>query len=122
MQFLTNLFGISDTALIIAAVLIAAIVVIAIGAWVLTAMRRPTVRTGRSRNRRLAITDSLPVDQKRHLLIVRRDDVEHLVLIGGAQDMVIETGIPAPLSPARVSLRSAAPVLTSTSNTPANAE
>jgi flagellar protein FliO/FliZ len=33
------------------------------------------------------------VDARRKLLLVRRDDVEHLVMIGGPVDMLIETGI-----------------------------
>ena len=32
------------------------------------------------------------VDQKR-LVLVRRDDVEHLIIVGGPVDMVVETGI-----------------------------
>ena len=34
------------------------------------------------------------VDQKR-LVLVRRDDVEHLIIVGGPVDMVVETGIKA---------------------------
>jgi flagellar protein FliO/FliZ len=43
------------------------------------------------------------VDQKRQLLIVRRDNVEHLILTGGPQDVVVETGIPVekPVAPVR---------------------
>ena len=33
------------------------------------------------------------MDGKRKLLLVRRDDVEHLLIIGGPVDMVVETGI-----------------------------
>ena len=39
------------------------------------------------------MVETASVDQKRKLLLVRRDDVEHLVMIGGPVDMVIETGI-----------------------------
>jgi flagellar protein FliO/FliZ len=46
--------------------------------------------------KRLSISEVSAVDGKRRLLLVRRDDVEHLVLLGPGQDVVIEQGIPAP--------------------------
>jgi hypothetical protein len=48
---------------------------------------------GRSRRARLAVIDATAVDSKRRLVLVRRDDVEHLILIGGPTDLVVETGI-----------------------------
>jgi hypothetical protein len=33
----------------------------------------------------------------RRLVLIRRDDVEHLIMTGGPVDVVIETGIAAPL-------------------------
>jgi flagellar protein FliO/FliZ len=45
--------------------------------------------------RRLAVVETMAVDGRRRLVLVRRDDVEHLVLIGGSQDLVVEQGIPA---------------------------
>lgn len=50
-------------------------------------------RANRSRIPRLSITDSTTVDDKRYLVMVRRDNVEHLLLIGGANDLVVETNI-----------------------------
>jgi len=50
-------------------------------------------RSMRSRVPRLSITDSTTVDDKRYLVMVRRDNVEHLLLIGGANDMVVESNI-----------------------------
>jgi flagellar protein FliO/FliZ len=49
--------------------------------------------TRRGAARRLEIVDSLPLDPKRRLMLVRRDDVEHLVLLGGSSETVVETGI-----------------------------
>ena len=43
--------------------------------------------------RRLAVVEQASVDGRRRLVIVRRDDVEHLILTGGPVDVVIETGI-----------------------------
>lgn len=51
----------------------------------------------RGTRRRLALVEVLPVDAKRRLVLLRRDDVEHLVLLGtgtGA-DLLVEGGIPA---------------------------
>ncbi len=50
-------------------------------------------RAMRSRVPRLSITDSTTVDDKRYLVMVRRDNVEHLLLIGGANDLVVEKNI-----------------------------
>jgi hypothetical protein len=43
--------------------------------------------------RRLDVVDSANVDGRRKLILVRRDDVEHLIMTGGPVDVVIETGI-----------------------------
>jgi hypothetical protein len=43
--------------------------------------------------RRLAVVEQAAVDSRRRLVIVRRDDVEHLIMTGGPVDVVIETGI-----------------------------
>ncbi|MEP3045992.1 MAG: hypothetical protein ABJL55_07920 [Roseibium sp.] len=47
----------------------------------------------RSRQPRIAIMDSTTVDTRRRLLLVRRDNVEHLILIGGPSDVVVEQNI-----------------------------
>jgi flagellar protein FliO/FliZ len=52
-----------------------------------------TLRPLRGR-RRLEIQEILPLDPKRRLILVRRDDREHLLLLGAGQDLVVETGIP----------------------------
>lgn len=51
-------------------------------------MVRPT------NGRRLAIVDSLPLDARHRLVLVRRDDREHLILLG-AGETVVESGIVA---------------------------
>jgi flagellar protein FliO/FliZ len=43
--------------------------------------------------RRLGVVEHQSVDGKRRLVLIRRDDVEHLIMTGGPVDMVIETGI-----------------------------
>lgn len=51
------------------------------------------VAGGRNRKTRLAVMDAAAVDSQRRLVLVRRDDVEHLVLIGGPTDVVVERDI-----------------------------
>ena len=42
--------------------------------------------------RRLVILEVLPLDGKRRLVLLKRDGVEHLVLLGQQSDLVIERG------------------------------
>jgi len=42
---------------------------------------------------RLEVVEQANVDGRRRLVLIRRDDVEHLVMTGGPVDVVIETGI-----------------------------
>ena len=46
---------------------------------------------------RLGVSEQANIDGRRKLLLVRRDDVEHLLLIGGPVDIVIEENIRAPV-------------------------
>ncbi|PZM13126.1 flagellar biosynthetic protein FliO [Rhizobium tubonense] len=55
----------------------------------------PFVRGGRNRQPRLQVLDAAAVDARRRLVLVRRDGVEHLIMIGGPTDIVIESGISA---------------------------
>jgi len=47
----------------------------------------------RGRQPRLAVVDDASVDSRRRLILVRRDNIEHLVLIGGPTDVVVEANI-----------------------------
>lgn len=53
----------------------------------------PFLRGGRNRQPRLQVLDAAAVDTRRRLVLVRRDDVEHLIMIGGPSDIVIESRI-----------------------------
>ncbi|NOZ31539.1 MAG: hypothetical protein GXP01_00375 [Alphaproteobacteria bacterium] len=64
--------------------------------WILKFILSATRTVGLGRNRRIGITDSIPVDAKRHLILIRRDDVEHLILTGGTNDLIVEAAIPLP--------------------------
>jgi hypothetical protein len=55
--------------------------------------------------RRLDVVDQANVDGRRRLILIRRDDVEHLIMTGGPVDVVIETGIsPRTTPPPRAGL------------------
>lgn len=43
--------------------------------------------------KRLDVVDQATVDGRRRLVLIRRDDVEHLIMTGGPVDVVVETGI-----------------------------
>ncbi len=59
-------------------------------------------QAARGRQPRLAVIDSANVDGRRKLVIIRRDNVEHLLMVGGPTDVVVETNIVrAPPGPAR---------------------
>jgi flagellar protein FliO/FliZ len=47
----------------------------------------------RGRQPRLAVIDYATVDARRRLILVRRDNVEHLLIIGGPTDVVVESTI-----------------------------
>lgn len=43
--------------------------------------------------RRLEVMEQSNLDGRRRLVLIRRDNVEHLIMTGGPVDVVIETGI-----------------------------
>jgi len=45
--------------------------------------------------RHFAVIDAAVVDERRRLILIRRDNTEHLMLIGGPNDLLIEANIPA---------------------------
>jgi flagellar biogenesis protein FliO len=51
------------------------------------------VATNRGRQPRLAVIDAAPVDTRRRLILIRRDNIEHLLMIGGPTDIVVEANI-----------------------------
>ncbi len=54
----------------------------------------PGARTvNRGKKRRLALIEVLPLDAKRRLVLVRRDDTEHLIVLSPNGDVVVERNI-----------------------------
>ena len=86
----------TDSILLAVAAFLFAFAVIALIAWAF----KTFMLTGRSgsgflkgRERRLGVVESAAVDGHRKLILIRRDNVEHLIMTGGPVDVVIETGI-----------------------------
>src|SRR3977135_3074352 len=81
--------------LIFIAAFIAALAAIGVLAWLVR--RLPGNRLGpnpsRGRMPRLAVIDAAAVDGRRRLVLVRRDNVEHLLMIGGPSDIVVGPNI-----------------------------
>lgn len=48
------------------------------------------------REKRIGVVQAASVDGRRKLILVRRDDKEHLIMVGGPVDMLIENGIEPP--------------------------
>jgi len=69
--------------------------IIGLGTWALR--RFGAARLGgagaRGRQPRLGVTDIASVDARRRLILIRRDNVEHLLMIGGPTDVVVEANI-----------------------------
>jgi hypothetical protein len=77
--------------------LLVVVVLIVLFAWVMRRLgggqRKQPARRGERVTQRLAVVDAAHVDGQRRLVLVRRDDVEHLVMIGGPNDVLIEPRI-----------------------------
>ena len=86
----------TDSILLAVAAFLFAFAVIALIAWAFKTFML-TGRSGSSflkgRERRLGVVESAAVDGHRKLILIRRDNVEHLIMTGGPVDVVIETGI-----------------------------
>jgi flagellar protein FliO/FliZ len=105
MQFLSSLLGGSGDTLVSSALALGVVLVlIVLGLWVLKFFMKAGTAM-RSQGRRVQIVEQVQVDAKRQLLVIRRDNVEHLVMTGGPQDVVIETGIAVADKPALPSRR-----------------
>ena len=118
MEIITTPFGgFINAAFALGAVIVGIILVL----WLLKLLSNASAKVTRGRNRRLAVVDSLALDPKRQLLIVRRDNVEHLIMVGGPQDMVVETGIAVEEAPAAQPARRPIPMVAGRKPAPAKA-
>src|SRR5262249_62285165 len=72
----------------------------------------------RGRQPRLAVIDYASVDNRRRLILVRRDNVEHLLMIGGPNDIVVEPNIGPAVPASRDAGRPPAGIQATTPATP----
>lgn len=68
---------------------------IGLATWLVRRFGGAALGSSASRGRmpRLAVIDAAAVDGRRRLVLVRRDNVEHLLMIGGPTDVVVEPNI-----------------------------
>ena len=50
----------------------------------------------RAHEKRLKLVEVMPIDGKRRLILFKRDNVEHLVILGATGETVVETNIKIP--------------------------
>jgi flagellar protein FliO/FliZ len=78
--------------------LIAFVIVLALIGGVAWLVRRfgtgkLSASSARGRQARLGVIEATAVDNRRRLVLVRRDNVEHLIMLGGPTDVVVEANI-----------------------------
>ena len=90
---------------------VAVLALIGVAAWLVRrfAGNRLGANTNRGRMPRLAVIDAAAVDGRRRLVLVRRDNIEHLLMIGGPTDIVVEPNI-VRATPGRDQMASRTPV------------
>jgi flagellar protein FliO/FliZ len=74
---------------------IAVLALIGLATWLVRRFAGNRLGAGANRGRmpRLAVVDAAAVDGRRRLVLVRRDNIEHLLMIGGPSDIVVEPNI-----------------------------
>src|SRR5437016_14648452 len=92
---LATLFGEGQRGLKILFFVIVVLALLALAFWLLRRLGAGRLGGGAARGRqpRLAVIDQATVDGRRRLVLIRRDNVEHLLIIGGPTDVVVEQNI-----------------------------
>jgi flagellar protein FliO/FliZ len=90
-----TLFGEGQSGLKVVLFVIVVLGLLALAFWLLRRFGggRLGSNTTRGRQPRLAVIDQAAVDSRRRLVLIRRDNVEHLLIIGGPSDVVVEQNI-----------------------------
>lgn len=119
MTFLNSLFGdMASNVWTVAIALLMVVVLIVFLAWVLKFVLNTSRGIRHRGNGRIGITEQVMVDGKRQIVLIRRDDVEHLILTGGPQDIVLEANIPLIAEPVAVPSRRPIPPVPSAVDRP----
>src|SRR5207244_8960436 len=92
---LDTLFGEGQSGLKILFFVIVVLALLALAFWLVRRFGGGRLGGGATRGRqpRLAVIDQTTVDSRRRLVLIRRDNVEHLLIIGGPSDVVVEQNI-----------------------------
>ncbi len=90
-----SLFGEGQVGLKVVLFVIVVLGLLALAFWLLRRFGGGRLGGGATRGRqpRLAVIDQASVDSRRRLVLIRRDNVEHLLIIGGPSDVVVEQNI-----------------------------
>ena len=90
-----TLFGEGQSGLKVVLFVIVVLGLLALAFWLLRQFGGGRLVSGATRGRqpRLAVIDQATVDGRRRLVLIRRDNVEHLLIIGGPSDVVVEQNI-----------------------------
>ncbi|MEP3257671.1 MAG: hypothetical protein ABJO06_09040, partial [Roseibium sp.] len=94
--WIAETFGVSDglaRGLAFAISLGIVLILIALFVMILKRLTGTRLANGRNRQPRIAVMDATNIDTRRRLLLIRRDNVEHLILVGGPTDVVVEQNI-----------------------------
>jgi flagellar biogenesis protein FliO len=92
---MNSLFGVElPTAVNFIIAFVFVLLLIGVAAWLVRRFGASRLdASARGRQPRLAVVDSANVDGRRKLVIIRRDNIEHLLMLGGPTDVVVETNI-----------------------------
>jgi len=82
-----------DVYLRFALALVLVIALIGALAWIVRRMGWGSRFVAPAAKRRLGVLEVLPLDGKRRLVLLRRDEAEHLILLGADRDLLIESAI-----------------------------
>lgn len=98
-----NVSGGATQAIAVVLALVVVLLLFSLFVFVLKRLMGSNAPLNRSRQPRVAVMDSTTVDTRRRLVLIRRDNIEHLLLIGGPSDVVVEQNIVrnAPIAGAR---------------------
>src|ERR1700721_3915044 len=107
-QFLANFLSPDSRALMIAAIfggVVVAFLILFFLYRLVFGHRLRVPSAGRARQPRLGLVDAFWLDGQRQLVLVRRDSVEHLIMIGGPNDVLVKSQIIRVAAPASAPLR-----------------
>lgn len=92
--------------------LVAVLGLIALFAWIARRFHLGGLAGSAMKSGRLEIVETLPIDGRQRLVLIRRDEQEHLILMGQERSVLIENGIERPKKPI-VAIKTGKPAMSS---------